>query len=130
MLTKALRYLHQLTRRSRRTVERRASPRHPARSPLAVLGWHLEGSLAFHRVVIADASRTGLRFLAAAAPPNGHPVRVRFADRTRTWVEATLVGVQELADGLILARVAFLEPCPVEVLASVVGRRRATRRRP
>jgi hypothetical protein len=76
--------------------------------------------MTFTSVILVNISRTGLLFVADSIPPVGVTVRIRFEAHRVTWVEASVVRVSRTVKGPHWIRVSFLEPCPGELIASVV----------
>ena len=104
--------------------ENRGAPRFSARNPHAYVGWQVGQASAFAPMKMVNISRSGLLFAASTAPPDGQPVRIRFADRKATCLEAKVVGIGRAARGPHWIRVTFLEPCPDAVIESVIGEAR------
>ncbi len=105
----------------RPVVERRGAPRFEARNSRAMLGWGEGDGLVIEPIKVVDISRSGLLVVADSVPPEGVPIRLRFEDRRVAWIEAATVRIGRNPGGPHWIRAAFLEPCPDDVLASVIG---------
>jgi hypothetical protein len=71
--------------------------------------------------LLLDVSATGAMIALDEAPTPREPVWLRLGLQDRVaWREARVVGVTSSPRGPHLVRLAFLDPCPVEVLMDTV----------